>query len=178
MRQLLKYFIFAALLILISAFDTALVPAFGGVFVRVNLALMISLFLVVIVNEKIALTVYLLSSLITILTSASLHISPILIGGGTLIMVNWLIASFFTNRSYYTLIALGLIGWFSYYGLFSFVTFLLGIFNEDAFITSINASWAWDVIISGAIAVILWSAGYILTKFMSVRFKSYFIIHH
>lgn len=178
MRQLLKYVIFTALLILISAFDTALVPALGGIFVQVNLALIISLFLVFIANEKIAITVYLLSSLITILTSSSLSITPILAGGATIIMANWLIESFFTNRSYYTLIALGVIGLFVYYGLFALMTFALGIFNEAAFITDINAAWVWGVIVSAAVSAVLWTVGYMLTKFMSIRFKSYFIIHH
>lgn len=178
MRQLLKYIAFVLVLVLISAIDTALIPALGGMFLRLNLALVVGLFLVVIANEKIALSVYLLSTLISVLTSASLTITPVLIGGATLLIVNTLIESLFTNRSYYTLIALGIIGWAIYYGLFAIFTLILGFFREEIITTSISVYWLWGIIMSGAAAIILWTLGYIFTNYMSSRFKSYFIFHH
>jgi len=176
MQKVLRYLAFFVLLILIIAIDSAFLPALGGYFAQINIALVVGLFLVVIVNEKVALLVYLLGSLISVLTTFSMTITPILIGGAVLIFVNWLFESFFTNRSYYTLIALGLIGWIIYYLSFIVVVVSVGLFNSDLLRPDITSAWVVGIAISGIISVLFWTLGYVLTNYMSIRFKSYFIV--
>lgn len=178
MRTLFKIMAIAAGLLFISAMDASFFPGLGGYLSQMNFALALSLFLLVIVDEKIAFFVYIIAVLMTGFTSFSLIVLPLLLGGLTLVTVNWLFESFFTNRSYYSLIALGLIGWLIYYSSFALIIAGLKFLNFNLILPELSLSWMFGVLISALATVLLLTAGYIVMNNMSRRFKSYFVVYH
>ena len=176
MKLFLQIIVAAILILLITALDSSFFPAISGVFTYINITLTVAIYLLIIVNQRIAFLVYSLTTIIIGITSSSLLIIPLLIGLGILFLLNWLFESFFTNRSYYTLLALGTIGWFAYYIIFSIISLVMSFTTANIDYPEINYFWFLGIIIGYSFLAILLTLGYIFTTFISKKFRSYFII--
>ena len=141
MKFFIKIMSFIVVIIIVTAIDVAFLPALGPLFISLNLTLSLALYLMIIVNREYSLILFVFSAVLAGITGSQLMFTPILIGVFVLLMIDWLFESFFTNRSYYTLLALGLVGWFAYYILFGLVILSMSALNTASILPRISLTY-------------------------------------
>lgn len=177
MRRFFSYLSYFLILLFVVSLDSAFFPALGGFWAQMNLILAFGIFLTIVFRRQIALTSYTIMGIIAGLTSSSEIIVPLVIGILTITLIDILAETLLTNRSYYTIIALGISGWYIYYILYASISFISTILALRVYAPDITLGWVGAVIINSLILGVFMSAGYIITSFTSKRFRSYFIIH-
>lgn len=139
-----------------------------------NLILSLLIFLTIIVNYHKALLwalgCGLFLEIYTVLPFGVTTISLILV----VISINFLFNNFFTNRSFYSLIILGITGTLIYNLLVFTLNFLLIIFGFDPFMPDLLINFVWQPILNLIILTVIFFTYYISTK----RLKSIFLFHH
>ena len=177
MRNLLTYGSVIALIFFLTALDAAFFPALGYYSNFINITLMVSIYLLVIVRRDFALFIYAITTTLTSLYTVSWLFVPVLLGIGVLLFIDILFESFFTNRSYYTLLLLGLIAWFVYYAVFALIVTITLLFSPESIVPTIHFSWLKGVLTGAIVLIISLTILFLLTHFLSKKFKSYFIIN-
>jgi len=175
MNILLRILLFTLIIVSIVVFDISLVPALSNESIF-NLLLAASIYTLVIISRDLALIIYVSGSVLLALMGSSLIPITLMIGVFILLVMDWIFESFLTNRSYYTLLSLGLAGWFSYYLFFSLIIFFLSFIQPNTAVPTISWAWGAGVIIGSMILTIFLTTLYILTTFFSKKIKSYFIL--
>lgn len=175
MKTALRILAVSVFILLVAALDVAFFPAAGHFIGQTNISLMVALFLVIILQPRLAMLFYLASSVLIGLSSSSEIILPVIIGLFVLFVIDKLFEQIFTNRSYYTLAGLGLLGWLLYYVLFSLAAFITSLFSSR--IIAYVTTWLWwrDVLLNALFMLVLYSLLYVVVNFTSKRFRSYFI---
>lgn len=175
MSRLLPFILFVFGTIVLALAQAGFVAALGEPFDFISIPMFFALFSVAVFDERFALVLVALSFAIIGLVSTSFLISLLVIGTLNLIALNELHTRFFTNRTYYSVLALGLIGWTWYVvALIAFVNiwnfFRTGSFGDVFFpsVASIGLSFF-------ALGLFL-SVAYACTVMLSKRIRSYFII--
>jgi hypothetical protein len=177
MRRILSLIGFAGIIILFVALDTSFFPAISDRSGLMNSTLAFAVYLVVIFNRKIAVVFYVSTIVLMSLISSELLMIPLLLGLGVLFLLDQLLTTYFTNRSYYSVIALSALAWIAYYALFALLIVSANIFTADLILPELHFSWFLGVFLTIIPVIILVSAAYLATSFASKRFQSYFIIH-
>lgn len=175
MKRLFTIFVFTLLVFLVAAIDVAFLPSLLGVSWQINLALILSLYIVIIINKEIGFSFFLITTLIEQLSSSQILITPLIIGAIVILLADILFESLFTNRSYYTLLALGTLSYILYYFLYFVFILIQSFFTEISF-TYFGIKYIFGIIVSIIFSAIFLFILYAITGFMSKRFKSYFII--
>lgn len=177
MRPWLRIIIIAALIFILAALDTAFFPAFGSAARHINMTLIASLYAVVILQERMAILLFVIGTLLIGFTASTSIVLPLASGLLALSLVNGMFLRFFTNRSYYTLLALGAIGWLTYYLSFDSVRLIYKfLISQNTYAPAIDARWAISMLIGFAALLISLTGAYVMTVFFSKRFRSYFIV--
>jgi hypothetical protein len=177
MRPWLRTIIIAALIFILVALDTAFFPAFGSAARHINTTLIASLYAVVILQERVAILIFVVGTLLVGFTASTSIVLPLASGLVALSLVNGMFLRFFTNRSYYTLLALGTIGWLTYYLLFDSIRIVFKyLIAQNHYAPSIDARWAVSMLVGFAALLVCLTGAYVLTVFFSKRFRSYFIV--
>ena len=176
MKFFIKILSFIVVIIIVTAIDVAFLPSLGPLFISLNLTLSLALYLMIIVNREYSLILFVFSAVLAGITGSQLMFTPIIIGVFVLLLIDWLFESFFTNRSYYTLLALGLIGWFAYYLLFGLVVLSMSAFSTGSILPRISLAYIATTFFGAIFLLLILSSSYIFTTLFSKKFKSYFII--
>lgn len=138
-----------------------------------NLILSLLIFLTIIINYEKALVWALGSGLFlemfTVLPFGLTTMSLIL----TVISINFLFNNFFTNRSFYSLMILGLFGTLIYNLLIFLFNILLIIFGFNLFVSDFLINFVWQPILNLVILAVIFFTYYISTK----RLRSIFLFH-
>lgn len=166
-----------ALILLLAALDAAFFPALGTAARHINLTLIAALYTVIILQERMALLIYVASTLLIAFTASSAIVLPLALGLLSLALVNMLFLRFFTNRSYYTLMALGTIGWLAYHIPFDGGRLLLNALStQGIYAPTLDSRWVISLLIGFACMLVVLTLAYMMTLFFSKRFRSYFIV--
>jgi len=176
MRKIAITIFYLCIVMSAAALDVALFPALGGFWLYMNVSLALGLFLVVILNRRIALIIYLCSTIVIGLAASQMLLVPLLVGAGVIIFIDWLVETIFTNRSYYTLITMGLVGWFLYYLVYALLVLGLGFVSDSLINPVISLSWIFSIFLNAIVVFFFFSLAYMVTRYMSKRFKSYFVL--
>lgn len=176
MKRFLIFLIYSFTILIIAALDAAFFPSLGGSWILMNVSLALGIFVVVILNRRIALTIYISSTILIGLSSAQMLLFPLILGAGILLLIDWLVETVFTNRSYYTVVTVGIAGWMLYYLLYALLITGLGLFSDSLIRPEISFHWISSVIFNAILLYLFFSLAYLLTHNMSKRFKSYFIV--
>ncbi len=163
-------------LLMVISFDAGFLPGLGGNWNLINIAFIVSVFFIFIFRNAIAYPFYFASILLLSYTAGSLFLIPLIAGFTSLFVINFLLERFFTNRSYYVLLAIGIIAWFIYYAVYALLLTLYHYWFPEELITLITVDWMISILFYTPFSLALLSLGYLATTFMSKRFKSYFII--
>jgi len=178
MRNILNYLGYGVLIILLAAFDVSFFPALGNQFLLFNLTLTTSLFILLIFRVNLSLTIYTLSTVLIGFVSGTFLITQLLIGLIVLLVVDQLFETIFTNRSYYAVTILGVIGYLLYYILFLLFLSLGYLFTDQVILPTLSSSWFYGVFVGMILLIFLFSCAYLLINFLSRQLKSYFIVSH
>lgn len=177
MQSWLRILLITALIGLLAALDAAFFPSLGNAARHISMTLIASLYTVVILQERMALLIFVLATLLIGFTVSTSIILPLVLGLFSLSLVNVLFMRFFTNRSYYTLLTLGAIGWLAYYLLFDGLRMLFRLISSsDQFAPNFDARWAVSLLAGFFVLIASLTVAYVLTVFFSKRFRSYFIV--
>lgn len=176
MRSWLRYGGLLFLIVTLASFDAAFFPAIGSSTRSISMILVASLYTIVILREQEAILIFVASTVLLGFTASDAILFPLAIGLLTLTTVNALFIRFFTNRSYYSLLALGTFGWLMYNMLFDFSRFATALIIQSQYAPVFDGGWVIAHLVSFIFLIISLSLAYIMTVFLSKRFRSYFII--
>jgi len=175
MKSWLQTIVFLLLSILIVLLDVAFFPAMGNM-IFVNLILTVSLFILVIFNMNLGTQFFIVSVVLSDLTSGSFLLMHLIGGIMVLMLMNWLFESFFTNRSYYSLIAIGFLGWSIYYLIVFIATLTIRFFDSSAYTYTITTAWLKWILVGLSVELLILSLLYTSTVIFHKGIKSYFIV--
>lgn len=173
---LFKIFGKAAAIILLALFQISFISILPWPFNYFNFVLSVLIFIVVIFDFRQALWFALFSGLILDIFSLSIFGTIAVIMILVAVIVNFLFRNFFTNRSLYSLVILGLIGNGIYILSLLISNFLFFIFgatdNLEKFFSGDNIfGLGWQIIFSVLFLAIM----FLMFNFLSKRLKSVFI---
>lgn len=174
--DVLKVFGDALAVVFFSLVQTSFIVVFPWPFNYFNLVLSLLIFFTVIINYRRALWFALITGFILDLFSSSLFGTLTITMIFTAIILNALFKNFFTNRSFYSLIILGLIGNAVYDLLllaFNFLFFVFGVANNlEKFLSSDNIfGLGWQAVFNLCFLAIMFFS----FNFLSKKMKSVFI---
>lgn len=176
MRGIFSILSFSILTIFIVIIDRSFLPALEQSYFNFNLLLAFSIYLLVVIDKNLSFTTYTIGTILSALLGATLTVTSLLIGLFILFIMDRIFESFLTNRSYYTLLTLGIAGWSLYYLLFSTMIFLYSLLKQDLLLPVLSSSKVLGFLLSNILLILFLSLFFILTTFLSKKFKSYFII--
>jgi rod shape-determining protein MreD len=174
---MIKFFLNLILLFFYILLQISLLPSLGYPLNNLNLILSIIIFFIVIVNYKTGLWLAfgggLILELFSIFPFGVITLSIVI----TAILVNSFFDNFFTNRSFYSLIILGLIGTFIYNFLLFFVNSIIYFINpERNFFDLLNVHYfynlSWQIILNLAVLSLI----FLILNFINRKLKSVFIL--
>lgn len=174
---MIKFFLNLILLFFYIILQISLLPSLGYPLNNLNLILSIIIFVIVIINYETGLWLAfgggLILELFSIFPFGLITLSIVI----TAILLNSLFDNFFTNRSFYSLIILGLIGTFIY-------NFILFFANSVAYFMAPERNFfdlwhvhylynlSWQIILN----LIVLSLIFLILNFISRKLKSVFIL--
>lgn len=174
--NLLRYFIFAMILTILVIFDSAFFPGLGTPWSVLSITFLSSLYLATVLQIRLALLLYLSATFLLAFFSRNAFLIPFLIGTSVIYLTDLLLNNVFTNRSYYVVVLIGLIGWLSYGITTIFLFWVQSLTLPNLLSPMIQADTIIQLFKVLPIVFLLFSVGYALTTFFSKRFKSYFIL--
>jgi len=163
-------------LILILGIDAGFLPGLGGGWNTLNAAFILSIFFAFIFRTSIAYIFYFASTFLIAFTAGDLFLIPLTAGFLSIFTITMLLERFFTNRSYYVLLAVGTIAWILYHLIYGVLVFSYHSIFPEIIIKPISLDWLSQVLTSTFFVLLILSIGYLAVNFMSKRFRSYFII--
>lgn len=173
---------FLAMLIVVAAIMAAVwqqsfIAALGLPWSTLDLPLFITLFGVSIFDDRIAFAFFVIANTTGSIIAGQALLTPLIAGLATCILLNELLERFFTNRAYYSVITIAMLGWLIY-GLLLSMAFglyrLLDAGPTDAQVTAFASGKAFLLALFG-----LWlflTVAYAVTVLVSKRIRSYFIV--
>jgi hypothetical protein len=174
-HQIIKSIALSFFIIFFFIADSSFFPAMGGVFTVLNSSFVVSLFLVIIFQSRLALIFYLSTLLLKVLISGSMFFVPLIAGASVLFAIDLLLEKVFTNRSYYVLVALSVSGWVVYHLIYALILSVFRFLPTSFLYPQLIGSWwaSWLMLTIGLFSA--HTIGYLLINTMSKRFRSYFI---
>lgn len=176
MRQWLPIITILLCAVLLGSLDTAFFPAIGPSFYSVNFTIIACLAILVIFRFQVSVSIFMAATILLGLTGSSLFFFQLVVGTAMLITANWLFESFFTNRSYYSLVAISSMGLVAYYLFLAIAIELNHLFRPDEILPSINASWLQGFLITLVFNLVFDTVFYFSSSYLSNQIKSYFVI--
>ncbi len=176
MRRLLIAIAIIAFAVLAALAQHAFIAALGQPWSSIDLPLFMTLFALSVFDDRVAFGFFVITSIIgSFIASVSLF-TPLLVGIAVCMVINELVERFFTNRTYYAVLAIGGIGWCLYYGLLSVCFLLFRLLDSGP--TDVHAlTFSVSSILTalgGLIAFL--TISYVCTVLLSKRIRSYFIV--
>jgi hypothetical protein len=174
----MKYWLFIATVFVaalsLAVFDVAFVGALGYPLRLISSILIVSLYAIIVLRDQVGFLLFCVGTLAASLAASTLLVAPLLVGSIVLLIVSHFVERLFTNRNYYSMLAVASIGWAIYHLLLSGVTNVFLLITPGGtgvvFPTPIELMFSWL-----ALALILTTA-YAGTVLFSKKIRSYFIV--
>lgn len=154
--------------------DVAFIGALGYPFRLISMVLIVSLYASILIRDLVGFLVFCAGSLVASLAASTLLILPILAGCTVLLLVSRLVERLFTNRNYYSVLAVASIGWAVYQlllsGIANMLLRLIPKTSPTVFPTALELAVSWVTL------AVLLTIGYATTVVFSKKIRSYFIV--
>lgn len=172
MRQWLTLLIIALFAVILALIDAGLVQAAGYPFRLVNFVFMASLFILIVIRDDFAFLLFCLGTIITWLTASAILILPLAFGCLVLLLVSQAVDRLFTNRTYYSVIAVASVGWAIYQAGLALGFILTGLFGgvSATLPSTAELGVGWLALAAGT------TFSYMATVLFSKKIRSYFIV--
>lgn len=173
---MIKFFINSILIIILVILQLSFFNSFDYPINILNIFLPVIIFIAIIFNYQLALYwsffAGLLLSLFSILNFGIILISLIL----TVIIINFLFANFFTNKSLYSLLILGSFSLIIYNFLILVISLPLYFLRFNKFFFSLNWSYIMNLFWQILFALFILTVMFLTFKFLSKKLHSVFLI--
>ncbi len=175
MRRLLFASLFFLICVSFTLLQTGFVSALGSPFTAINVPLFITFFAISVFDERYAFLLFGISATLVGLISSTYLFTPLIVGFLSLLLLSELHERFFTNRTYYSVLTLGILGLFVYSFLLTVTTNLIRLLTGSE-LFYVHVPPLMDTLVALAFFLALLTACYAITVLVSKRIRSYFIV--
>ncbi len=172
MKKWFTPLVIALFALVLALIDAGLVPAAGNPFRLVSFVFTASLFSLIVIRDDFAFLLFCLGTAITWLTASSTLIIPLAIGCLVLLGVNESVDRLFTNRTYYSVIAVATVGWAAYQAGITISFAFAAVFGSN----SVPLPTAAELAVGWVILAASTTLAYMATVLFSKKIRSYFIV--
>ncbi|MBI4122145.1 MAG: hypothetical protein HY461_02345 [Parcubacteria group bacterium] len=158
----------------LAMLDASFVQALGTPFRLVGFVLVASLFFIIVMRDYLGFLVFGLGTLISTLTASVSVIMPILVGLAVLMLVSRLAERLFTNRTYYSVLAVASVGWGLYHVILALLFLLISLLGNPVY--SLMLPSLRELAASWLVMAVCMTAAYLCTVLFSKKIRSYFIV--